>query len=701
MYLKCKWANLLWKIRDNCKRITGPFLPPPDISDQALLSLSGGKFQDVNSLLSHFQQSQSYFIDASQKAAYIEHINRFYPQAKSAVLVQADRICRHVFDILGYKNIQLPPHIPWNSDLRLKHPPSPCPLPNTVVPRLIRELQTGEREHWSGYYLSIDPCGLDKETDIRITWELSGCQHWVTLGQAYWLSGEELYAQEFAAQLGHWLEANPTDWGANWVVSMEVAIRALNWIWAYYLFLDSPHFTPALRLKLIKSLVLHARHIRGNLEGHPYGEFGNHYITNGLGLLGLGIFLRDLQPAAAWIDTGLDILWRETLKQVYSDGVDCEGSINYHREVTEFLLAAIILCQKNSLTVPDEVFARVEKMLEFIGAYTRPDGSAPLIGDSDNGRLFKLEPDQPENDHHSSLSTGAAIFQRADFTAAAGNFYLESFWLTGMEGWQKFQEAGKKSGAVSVQGSRAFPKGGFYIMRSRDIHLVLRCGPYGKHGHNDILGLDLFVHNRPIIMDSGTYTYTGSWKWRNSFRSVYAHACAAVDEEEPQLLSKATIWDVGRENEYTIREWGSQSKYDFWEAEHYCYRRIGVTHRRQVLLDKDSQYVLLKDFLSGQGVHYLEFIFPLAARLRVEIVNNTLVRLHSADHPAMFSIVLLDKGLEPKLYPSWVSYVYGHKLSSQRLIFQITAQLPFSLSTLLCPGNPPADLEGFRHLNYL
>ena len=246
LYLKRKWANLLWKLRDNYKKITGPLLPPPSLADQELLDLGGTKFPDLDSLLEHFQRSRSYFINRDQKADYVEQLNRLYPQAQQAILAQADRICRHIFDILGYKDIQLPPQIPWNTNFRQdKSPP-----------------------HFD-YYLNIDHCNLDEESDFRIPLELSRCHHWVTLGQAYWLSGEEKCAQEFVTQLEHWLETNPTDWGINWIISMEVAIRALNWIWAYYLFLDSPHFTPQIQLKLIKSLLLHARHIRENLEGHP------------------------------------------------------------------------------------------------------------------------------------------------------------------------------------------------------------------------------------------------------------------------------------------------------------------------------------------------------------------------------------------------------------------------------------------------
>ena len=96
---------------------------------------------------------------------------------------------------------------------------------------------------------------------------------------------------------------------------MDVAIRAVNWIWGYYFFCGSPSLTK---------------------EGKK------------------------------WLEKGLSALKEEMKVQVYPDGVNCEGSISYHRLVTELFLSTTLICIKNGLTFPQWYMTRLEKMIEFV-----------------------------------------------------------------------------------------------------------------------------------------------------------------------------------------------------------------------------------------------------------------------------------------------------------------------------------------------
>jgi len=71
---------------------------------------------------------------------------------------------------------------------------------------------------------------------------------------------------------------------------MDVAIRAVNWIWGYYFFCHSETLTKDFKIKFFKSLFLHGRHIINNLE---FGRIrGNHYLSDIAGLIYLGIFFK-------------------------------------------------------------------------------------------------------------------------------------------------------------------------------------------------------------------------------------------------------------------------------------------------------------------------------------------------------------------------------------------------------------------------
>jgi len=122
--------------------------------------------------------------------------------------------------------------------------------------------------------------------------------------------------------------------------------------------------------------------------------------------------------------------------RVYPDGVDFEGSISYHRLVTELFLSATLLCLKNGIDFPRWYMNHIEKMIEFVMYYTKPDGTVPQIGDNDDGRLHILSNYGNWNrlDHRYLLSVGAVLFKRQDFKDAASKFHEEAFWLLGEEG---------------------------------------------------------------------------------------------------------------------------------------------------------------------------------------------------------------------------------------------------------------------------
>src|SRR5205085_8175153 len=110
------------------------------------------------------------------------------------------------------------------------------------------------------------PVAQGKSSDVRAVWELNRLHHLVTLGRAYALSNDERYTTGFIHQLTSWCEANPPNFGINWLVAMEAGIRAVNMIAALDLFRASPMLTDVVIELILKMLLAHGRFIRANLE---------------------------------------------------------------------------------------------------------------------------------------------------------------------------------------------------------------------------------------------------------------------------------------------------------------------------------------------------------------------------------------------------------------------------------------------------
>lgn len=370
----------------------------------------------------------AFFFNPDNKEKTVEIVKNGYLNTIEETINDADEITDHIFDLLGSGKTKLRKEIDWHLDFKT-------------------EFRWNPRIYylWTGKHVD---CYLRKGiyADVKVPWELSRCQHFVTLGKAYWYTGDEKYAKEFVSEIDSWISQNPVELGVNWACTMDVAIRAVNWIWGYYFFCDSPTLTPDFKIKFLKSLFLHGRHINNNLE---FGRTrGNHYLSDIVGLVYLGIFFQGTKDGKNWLDKGLSALKEEMEVQVYPDGVDSEGSISYHRLVTELFLSATLLPLKNGITFPEWYMNRLEKMIEFERCYTKPDGTAPQIGDNDDGRLHILSNygNWNRRDHRYLLSIGAVLFQRGDFKHDAGEFHEEAFWLLGEEGLNTSKEINYSGG---------------------------------------------------------------------------------------------------------------------------------------------------------------------------------------------------------------------------------------------------------------
>ena len=555
----------------------------------------------------------SKFYRASERGAYY-----FTSQERSEIAAQwrstfglgsemvdaADEVCDHVFDLLGSGKTSLGERIDWHTDFKSGESwPSHKPL----RPREIS-------------------C-LNSTADIKVPWELSRFQHLSLLGRAYWLTCDEKYAKEFADQVLSWIEANPWGRGPNWACAMDVAIRAANWILGYSYFELSPTLDDRFRAKLVRSLWEHGWFVEHNLERQRIN--GNHYLSDLAGLFALGVFFASCARGRRWRDFAFDQMCREMRGQVLPDGVDYEKSISYHRLVLELFTYTFCLANINGIAIPEDVRSRWMKMFEFTSAYTKPDGTAPQIGDSDDGMFYKFGPRKAPTstgfsdaslesgvgdwrlDHRYLLCMGALIFDRADFAAQSGEFSEEAFWTLGPRSRDRFNELA--CGAGATVSSEAFPEGGFYIIRSDRHYAIIDGGDngmngLGAHAHSDTLSFELYALDQTFIVDPGSYVYTAVPSWRNRFRSSAYHNTVTVDGQEIHPFVEGWLFALADAGDVRVMRWDVGDRTVVFEGEHDAYERLSepVTHRRTVTFDRDDEIWTVQDELLGSGRHTFE-----------------------------------------------------------------------------------------------
>lgn len=558
------------------------------------------------------------------------------PGDRERILAAAARARAHRVDLLGSGEVELGERIDWHRDYK-----SGAAWP-------------------MGYCGDLRYGGADQHSDVKFPWELSRLQWMIPLGQAYLLTGDERYAATTRELLESWFAANPHAGSINWSCTMEVALRIISLSWFFHVFKDARAWeSEAFRGTLLRAMYLHADFTARHLEKSDVN--GNHYTADAAGLVYAGLFFGEASGGRAWLDLGWGILRDELPKQVYDDGVDFEASVPYHRLVQELFLLPALYRELHGGAIPEDYRARLVAMARYTAAYSRADGSVPLIGDADDARTLPFG-GQGINDHRYLLGVAGVALADPELVARFSGPTSEIFWLLGPAVAGELEDHGEPPGhATSV----AFPHGGYFVLRNREDHVFVSCAPLGLggrggHSHNDSLSLEAVLCGAHLISDCGAYVYTASYAERNLFRSTAYHNTPQVDGEEiNRFISPDYLWGLHNDARPVVREVSFSTRLDRLVVSHTGYQRLAspVTPLRTVTLDHDMHRLAIHDRFEGDGQHLVEIPLHLAAG--VEVVERSEGRVTLAANGNTFAVAWRSAGdwtlqvLEGRVSPSY------------------------------------------------
>lgn len=549
------------------------------------------------------------------------------------------------------------------------------------------------------------PTGLfDMSRNPAIDWkfrdEVNLHRHFYALGQACYLTGERRHATVALEHLTAWLDGNPPVSGRYWVSALQCAIRVAAWLWLLNLAARRGLLRQQEAAFLVEAIREHARFIERHAERTPHSY--NHLVGEMAALAMVGVALPWLPEATRWRQQSLTVLAEEAARQFSSEGGHREQSLGYHVFVLEAYTQVVVLCLDAGFPVEPIVTQTLERMYDFVLRVMRPDGMLPAIGDE--GLHWHRLSRQPLRDARRLLSTGAALFDRADMKWAAGAFSDESAWLLGGAGRSRYDAL---EATPPQPPCNALADTGLVVWRRgwapADPFLLFDVGPQGVgpagHGHADALSFELCAGGTPLIADAGTFTYNmhGLGAWRRYFRGTSAHNTIRIDECD-QALSGNDPFFWKAPAHARLRGHASTSWLSFADAEHHGYERLPqpVVHRR-LLFWVAREYWLIWDVLTGAGSHrYESFLHFPDAPVRVDAHDLSCVTGVSAGG---LRIVPLQQGglharvargeSEPLL--GWSSPEYGRKAMTPTLVYSASGALPANLAILLAPANDGAS----------
>jgi Heparinase II/III-like protein/Heparinase II/III N-terminus len=602
-----------------------------------------------------------FFFGAAEAPHLCALLKRVLPEQAADIVLRANKLCEHRFDLLGYCNLDYGANIDWHLD--------------------IVHGKRAPRKPW----FKIEYLNFDQVGDSKITWELNRHQHFPILAKAYWLTGNEQYVQEIFAQWEQWQRENPYPIGINWASSLEVAFRCLSWIWTFFLLQECPLFTRETRRRWLAMLNLSGRHIETYLS--TYFSPNTHLLGEALALLYLGTPFC-LPSSERWQDLGWSILLREAARQVREDGFYFEQSTYYHVYAIDMFLHARILAAKNGSAIPNEFDRTLQRMLDALLVLGRA-GVPPMFGDDDGGRLFN--PRRIRAEHMlDPLATGAVLYGRGNFKSLAGSPCEEMIWLLGAEGLASFESLPCTQPSTD---SMALANSGFYLMTDAqsEQQLVIDAGPLGSgsggHGHADALSVWLVRNGRNLLRDSGTLEYVGEGSERSRLRSTGAHNTLRVDRQDQAKTSGPFSWESSPE--VKTRRWITGQQFDLLEAEHDGFSHLSspVTHRRVVFHRKDA-FWLVRDVVEGSGRHEIELAWHIGAGLSQDVAD---IDVFVGDRQKLAILTPESHGWQRRLvYENW-SPTYGCAEPAPVLRFTTAQELPAEFVTILVASSHGAD----------
>jgi uncharacterized heparinase superfamily protein len=541
-----------------------------------------------------------------------------------------------------------------------------------------------------------EPVAFGAEIDWRYrpagnkdwNWDLHRHLYWLTLGRAYAYTGDERYALKFQALLLDWQARNPPGvTQVAWSSVFEAAFRINTWLWAFYFFRQSSSFDERTCQALLRGLEQHGRFLDEYIELHAAN---NHLLLEAKALALLGLAMPELRQAGHWRQRGLALLEQEVSRQVCADGVHAERVSHYQQAIAGELLELLIWGENNQQALPEGLAPALGRMVEYQVWASKPNGEMPLLGDS--GRA----------DSHSQFSAAAAgpvWLARPGLKRREHPFTEMDYWLLGPA---RLERCHWWRPAEAVLTSRAFPEGGFVIMRHGDgplsDYLIFDAAPFGYervpgHGHADALSLELHALGQTWLVDPGVYATWAPAKWRNFFRSTRAHNTVVVDDQDQSMLVGTRL--VYHAAHARLRQWLSDAQVDLADASHDGYERLAgsVTHRRQVLYVKPNYWVVF-DQLTGTGEHQFDLLFhfmpkqtvrldPATGRAQAGAPAGPALSLVRAQ-PASATAEVIEGATDP--IQGWTALYSGEKQPAPVLRYRQAGAAPAEFCTVLYPS---------------
>jgi len=499
----------------------------------------------------------------------------------------------------------------------------------------LQKLSSADRPFWKVSWKNFDP---------KDFWEIARGWQWLP---AIIKAKEVNNTQGLINKIICWLDKNHYPNGLAWSVGLDVAIRAVNLFIICQITQEK---------SLLKYLHEHFIYLTKMIYYSKETIRNNHYLGELTALTILSNFFKDEN-----VQELKKLLEKEIERQFYTDGVNFEQSIRYHKFSLEFALLAKIFLNIN--------VANIEKSAEFLLATQKPNNQWPSIGDDDLGCVVRLN-SIPSSDDYLDIINLIGLMTNNEELLNGNNriFPLAEFFLPQIKDKLKNIKL-----QINPQKTFIFPKGGYFIHRTGwsedDNYLHIKFGPHKWHAHADLFHIELSIKGIPILIDSGTFRYNDATQERKYFRSTGAHNTLEFNSSDQTKQFTNFRWHApAKVIKWAVKEDDGKI---YFSAIHDGYlKRYDVLHKRNVATDKDLNWIRVVDVIKGKGKGQAKIYWHFSPELEIKkkAENNIIVYKDKSD---IVKIGLSSKNMfKSRIIRTPYSPMYGVKKEQPTVVIE-------------------------------
>jgi hypothetical protein len=482
----------------------------------------------------------------------------------------------------------------------------------------LQKLSSADRPFWKVSWRNFDP---------KDFWEIARGWQWLP---AIIKAKEINNTPEVINKIICWLDKNHCPNGLAWSIGLDVAIRAINLFIIYQITQEK---------SLLKYLHEHFVYLEKMIYYSRGTVRNNHYLGELTALTILSNFFKNKN-----VQELKKLLEKEIERQFYTDGVNFEQSIRYHKFSIEFVLLAKIFLNIN--------VANIEKSAEFLLATQKPNNQWPSIGDDDLGCVVRLNSFPLSDDYLDIINLSGLMTNNKELLNGNNTISpLAEFFLPQIKDKLKnikFQ--------INPQKTFLFPEGGFFIHRTGwsedDNYLLIKFGPHKWHAHADLFHIELSIKGIPILVDSGTFRYNNATQERKYFRSTAAHNTLEISDSD-QTKQFTNFQEL------------------FFSAIHDGYlRRFNILHERKVSIDRNLNWIQVVDIVKGGGKGQAKIYWHFSPELNIKKIDESNIMVYK-DTMGIVKICLSSKNIfKTRVIETSYSPMYGVKREQPTLVIE-------------------------------